>query len=70
MANKVRQTIEENPVYYNDQKIDLTVSGGIAQFGRDGADLQGLISRADECLYKAKDDGRNRILVYVPAATG
>ncbi|MEC7816751.1 MAG: GGDEF domain-containing protein [Pseudomonadota bacterium] len=70
VANKVRQAIEAHPMYYNDQQIPLTVSGGIAQFGRDGGDLQGLISRADECLYQAKDAGRNRILVYVPAPAG
>lgn len=67
VADKIRQAIAANPVTYNGQGIPLTISGGIAQFGPDGADLQGLISRADECLYRAKDAGRNRILVSAPA---
>ena len=40
----------------------LTISGGIAQFGPDGADLRSLIGRADQYLYHAKDSGRNRII--------
>jgi diguanylate cyclase (GGDEF)-like protein len=62
VADKIRQAIEANPVPYHDQSIGLTISGGIAQFGPDGADLRSLIGRADQYLYHAKDSGRNRII--------
>jgi len=62
VAEKIRNEIESNPVSYQDQAIRLTISGGIAQFGPDGADLRSLIGRADEYLYNAKDAGRNRII--------
>jgi len=62
VADKIRQAIETNPVPYQDQCIGLTISGGVAQFGPDGADLRSLIGRADQYLYHAKDSGRNRII--------
>lgn len=62
VADKIRNTIEASPIPYQDHPIRLTVSGGIAQFGPDGADLRGLIGRADQHLYQAKASGRNRII--------
>ena len=62
VADKIRNAIASHPVPYQDQTIRLTISGGIAQFGPDGADLRSLIGRADQYLYHAKDSGRNRIV--------
>jgi len=62
VADKIRHVIEATPIPYHDQAIRLTISGGIAQFGPDGADLRSLIGRADQFLYHAKDSGRNRII--------
>lgn len=42
----------------------LTASFGIAQF-RSGDDSEGLVTRADEKLYEAKNTGRNRIAAEV-----
>lgn len=42
----------------------LTVSLGVAGFPEDAGDLKNLIQRADQALYQAKDQGRNRIVVY------
>jgi diguanylate cyclase (GGDEF)-like protein len=41
--------------------VSVTVSGGVATCPRDATDLEGLIGRADEALYEAKDGGRDRI---------
>ncbi|WP_431197429.1 diguanylate cyclase domain-containing protein [Streptococcus pneumoniae] len=43
--------------------IDITVSIGMAQRGSgdDGADV--VIKRADQALYRAKRDGRNRVVL-------
>ena len=65
VADKIRHAIESTPVPYQDNSVRLTVSGGIAQFGHDGADLRSLIGRADQFLYHAKDSGRNRIISSV-----
>ncbi len=39
----------------------VTVSGGVATFPDDAADLEQLIRRADEGLYRSKADGKNRV---------
>ncbi|MFZ5645613.1 MAG: diguanylate cyclase [Bacillota bacterium] len=42
--------------------VRSTFSGGVAEFGRDGKDVSELLEAADRALYRAKEEGRNRIL--------
>lgn len=44
--------------------IRITVSIGVATFGPDVADGEGLVRNADEALYQAKQAGRNRVVAY------
>ncbi len=46
-----------------EKKLNLTISGGVAIFPLDGKTAKGLISRADENLYHAKRNGRNKVYV-------
>ncbi|MBD2445619.1 response regulator [Nostoc sp. FACHB-152] len=46
----------------NGTSFQVTFSGGIAESGENGTDLQTLYNAADEALYRAKAAGRNRIL--------
>jgi diguanylate cyclase len=59
-ANKVRERVEAARFMYKEKRIELTVSGGIAQRS-DCTSLNATIVHADEQLYKAKKQGRNRI---------
>ncbi len=43
---------------------DVTISGGVASFPRDGTSAQELIRHADLALYEAKRAGRNRVSRY------
>lgn len=59
MLNTFRET------KFTDRKgneFQVTFSAGIAQFIEDGEDLQTLYRAADQTLYKAKSQGRNRVL--------
>jgi diguanylate cyclase (GGDEF)-like protein len=50
----------------------VTVSIGVASFPNHGHTLADLITAADNALYRAKTDGRNRVaaeIVQVPAPT-
>jgi diguanylate cyclase (GGDEF)-like protein len=42
----------------------VTISGGLAVFPTDGREISLLLERADEGLYEAKREGRNRITLY------
>lgn len=57
IAENIRQKIEQKE--FIDRKLKITVSQGIAEYN--GAEIIDLIQIADQCLYKAKRKGRNRI---------
>lgn len=60
LAERLRSTIQENIILPD--ATPLTVSIGVASGGLD-ITLQNAISKADECLYRAKQMGRNRVCV-------
>ena len=43
-------------------KFSTSFSAGVAEFPSDGADLNALLEKADEALYRAKEEGRARVL--------
>jgi diguanylate cyclase (GGDEF)-like protein len=45
------------------EKLTVTISIGIAGYPSDGDDAQGILNRADDALYRAKDNGRNCVIV-------
>ena len=58
----LRQFIESSDIQLSESEtIHLTVSIGAVE-GGENEDLENLINRADECLYKAKQTGRNKVV--------
>ncbi|MCP3405570.1 GGDEF domain-containing protein [Bradyrhizobium sp. CCGB01] len=45
------------------QSVGVTISVGVSEFGRDGDTLDGFLNVADQRLYRAKYEGRNRVIV-------
>ncbi len=63
-AEKIRRKIEAVPLRAADGgAVGVTASIGVAQLLA-GEDLEHAVSRADECLYKAKRSGRNRVVAW------
>lgn len=59
----LRDTIEQSPLYIQGQAIRVTASFGIAVSER-GDSFEQLYQYADQALYEAKHQGRNRIAFY------
>jgi diguanylate cyclase (GGDEF)-like protein len=64
VAEKLRKAIEALPVPLPDEDIALTASFGVAE---GPGELDRLINRADAALYRAKREGRNRVVCADPA---
>jgi diguanylate cyclase (GGDEF)-like protein len=60
-AERLRLAIENLKVYYHDQRIKLTISGGIASFPFNSQNPEQLLQMADNAVYLSKGAGKNRI---------
>ena len=60
---KIRKNIAEKTIILRREKTKITVSIGIAVFPKDAQNMVELIHKADLALYKAKEEGRNRVCV-------
>jgi diguanylate cyclase (GGDEF)-like protein len=64
LAERLRKMIEQRPFMIEDgEMIRMTISVGVAQ-ARAPYDKKDLISQADQALYRAKETGRNKVVVY------
>jgi diguanylate cyclase (GGDEF)-like protein/putative nucleotidyltransferase with HDIG domain len=64
IADRIRRTVAEREFHVatSPQPLRATLSMGIAVFPRDGSDANELIHQADLAVYRAKLQGRNRVL--------
>src|SRR4029077_15441044 len=64
VAERLRQSIElvPFPISRAPNKINVTASIGIACSSGRGDDSDNLLHRADQALYRAKREGRNRVI--------
>jgi two-component system cell cycle response regulator len=63
VAEKIRRGVAGLVVSVEGREIRSTISiGGTERFAK-GESLKSILSRADECLYKAKMGGRNRSII-------
>ncbi len=64
VGERIREKVENLKLSYKDQIISLTISGGIATLPADASDTKDLIANADIAVYKAKEAGKNNIVIY------
>lgn len=64
VAERIRICIEKLPAPADG--TTLTISGGAAIYPSDGATAEALFQAADQRLYLAKSEGRNRIVIVTP----
>jgi diguanylate cyclase (GGDEF)-like protein len=59
VAERLRKEIEKYQFSVYDEKINLTVSIGLASSPQDAKNLEKMVEKADQALYTAKRSGRN-----------
>ncbi|GAB6042680.1 diguanylate cyclase [Endothiovibrio diazotrophicus] len=66
VAEKIRATVEETKIQVPNALLQKTISIGIADFPTDSDTFWQAVKYADVALYKAKDQGRNRVIHFEP----
>jgi diguanylate cyclase (GGDEF)-like protein len=61
-CERIRQSVAASPLVLGGAEVRLTVSAGVAGLEA-GDDRDRLLARADAALYRAKEAGRNRVIV-------
>ena len=61
-ANRVFNTIGTLPLAIGTKTVQIKTSMGVAIYGIDGTDPDTLLKRADALLYKAKEQGKNKLV--------
>jgi len=64
IADKIRLNVENREILYKDQVIKITISLGGYSLHTDSENFTVALDKADKALYKAKDRGRNRVIIY------
>ena len=69
VAETLRKEIAERPVPWAGEALTVTASFGLAQTLPGEVNVHAVIARADQALYRAKDDGRNCVRIAAETAT-
>ncbi|OIO80278.1 MAG: hypothetical protein COW11_06690 [Candidatus Omnitrophica bacterium CG12_big_fil_rev_8_21_14_0_65_43_15] len=64
VAERLRAGVESHIFKAYDENIKVTVSIGASIFPDDASDLNQIIDCADQAMYKAKADGRNKVCTW------
>jgi diguanylate cyclase (GGDEF)-like protein len=66
LAERIRETIADRNIVFGSKEIHITVSCGVTGFDSGTTPeqicVENLIREADRCLYRAKEEGRNRVV--------
>ena len=63
ISKRILSTIRK-PFNINHYSISITCSIGISKYPNDGNSVEALIKKADNAMYTAKEEGKNRFVLY------
>ena len=69
LAGQLREAIRATPIQVHGLELAATASFGVADYEADAAPGL-LVGRADEAMYRAKQSGRNQVVVATSLAGG
>jgi diguanylate cyclase (GGDEF)-like protein len=61
VCERIRRIVGDEPIATQAGPLTVTVSIGLVAFDAERADLEGIVGAADAALYRAKNNGRNRV---------
>jgi diguanylate cyclase (GGDEF)-like protein len=64
LAERIRKSVESSRFDIRGGDAQVTVSIGIASYPEDGGNLEIILDKADKAMYRAKQRGRNQVVVY------
>ena len=64
IADRLRESIQESPIYVDHNMISITISAGISEFPTHGQYEALVLETADKALYHAKHNGRNQVALW------
>jgi diguanylate cyclase (GGDEF)-like protein len=62
LAEKIRSTITNSPTLADKLIIEVTASAGVSQWDSQETNIESALKRADNALYQAKNQGRDRVI--------
>jgi diguanylate cyclase (GGDEF)-like protein len=62
-AVRIKDHLLKSEIKFNQSKIKITVSIGVAHYPNDALTRDELVEKADKALYRAKETGRDRIVI-------
>jgi diguanylate cyclase (GGDEF)-like protein len=68
LAERLRAGVEGHAFEHGGQPVRVTISVGVAALGTEHTDSMALLSTADDALYAAKREGKNRVQVALGGA--
>ncbi len=63
IVERIRLALTKKPVDLEGKQVTITLSCGIASLGDEQTSFDALLNRADQALYRAKEAGRNRVVI-------
>lgn len=60
VAERLRHAVQANPIPVDGKLIPVTISLGVASIHKSDSKFETIIKRADDALYRSKEEGRNR----------
>jgi diguanylate cyclase (GGDEF)-like protein len=63
-AERLRKTVEESVVIYNDIEINYTISLGVAEVEPTFTTVSQWLEHVDSALYQSKENGRNKVSIH------
>jgi diguanylate cyclase (GGDEF)-like protein len=64
IADRLRASIQESPIYVDHRMISITISAGISEFPTHGQYEALILETADKAMYHAKHHGRNQVALW------